>query len=70
MTPYTNPIPVPLPSGNMIVNLPMQVFIQPLDHFNEPFMPKCDYDGDMGDTLAVEKWLTQISQNAKNCKVN
>lgn len=63
MTFYTSANSIKLPSGKAIANIPMQAFIQLLNNFGEPFQPKYQYDGNMGDTKALEQWIIKINQD-------
>jgi hypothetical protein len=61
MTPYTNPQPHLLKSDDAILYVASSVFIQPLDHFNEPFIPKYIYSGDLNNTQNVMQWIEKIA---------
>jgi hypothetical protein len=60
MTRYTSANSFNLPSGNAQVNIPVQVFVKPLDHFGHPFIPTFLYPGYMGDDAALKKWILQL----------
>ncbi|MEN9450933.1 MAG: hypothetical protein RJA83_1551 [Pseudomonadota bacterium] len=60
MTPYTYANSFILASGNAMVNIPTQFFIQPADHFGHPFIPSYIYPGYMGDDEALRKWVLQL----------
>jgi len=67
MTRYTMANPILLPSGIMKILVPMQAYTNPLDHFNTPFFPHCIYKEYMGDTVALEKWISMLATHWKNC---
>ncbi len=65
MTPYTQPMPITLPSGIAVFIVPTQVYLSPRDHFGQPFIPSYVYPGNMNDTPALQQWLIGLIHTKK-----
>ena len=48
---------VTLPSGMASLSIPTKVYRNRIRGHNEPYTPRWKYEGDVGETPAVEKWL-------------
>ena len=51
---------VKLPSGLTQVSMPMKVYRGRARGSNEPALPKYRFDGDIGDTAALERWIAGL----------
>jgi hypothetical protein len=62
-SPFMEARAVPLPSGIATLHLPIKVYRhRARDH--RPYVPRLRYDGDPGDTAALERWLRAALERA------
>lgn len=54
-----SPVSTPLPSGNGVIGVPYMTRDGRPRNDNEPQVPSILFDGDIGDTAAVQDWLTK-----------
>jgi hypothetical protein len=63
--PYTNPMVTLLPSGAASLSSATMIRRHRTRLPNQPWIPKFRFDGDIGDTKAVERWIMQLDRGPK-----
>lgn len=61
-TPFSQPLPFPLPSGKSTLYIPSMIRRAWERGYNEPYRPAYDYPGYMGDQAALENWVLHLTK--------
>ncbi len=57
MSRYTQANPIVLPSRRLVIYIPTQVYLYPLQHFGKRFIPHYRYKGDISKTEMLKRWV-------------